>query len=66
MGRSGRTRATNEATRVDQRRRTDSPRVAVQHGRAVRTVAGYAIDADDCARLLAMLGLNPTDGKRDH
>lgn len=31
---------------------------------AVRTVAGHAVDADDCTLLLAMLGLDARDGGR--
>ena len=34
----------------------------VQHGRAARTVAGHAVDAQDCSRLLSMLGLDTVDG----
>jgi hypothetical protein len=30
--------------------------------RAVRTVAAYAVDAEDCAALLAALGLVPAEG----
>jgi len=32
--------------------------------RATRYAASRATDAQDCAELLAMLGLNPEDGKR--
>jgi len=31
--------------------------------RAVRSVAGFARDADDCAVLLAALGLDPAEGR---
>ena len=34
----------------------------LQHRRAARVVAGRAVDAADCAEMLAMLGL---DGKAD-
>jgi hypothetical protein len=33
----------------------------IQRGRAVRTVAGHSLDAQDCSNLLSMLGL-ATDG----
>ncbi|GDY32333.1 hypothetical protein [Gandjariella thermophila] len=36
----------------------------IQNGRAARTVACHADDADDCANLLEMLGLDALDGKR--
>jgi L-arabinose isomerase len=29
----------------------------IQRGRAVHTVAGHSVDAEDCRRLLSMLGL---------
>jgi len=35
----------------------------VQNRRAARTVASQALDGHDCLALLAMLGLEPTDGK---
>jgi hypothetical protein len=38
---------------------------AVQNAAAARTVAGHAADAEDCGHLLAMLGLDARDGKRD-
>ncbi|MCO1654583.1 hypothetical protein KDL28_05890 [Pseudonocardia sp. S2-4] len=31
---------------------------------AVRTVAGHAVDVEDCTMLLAMLGLDARDGSR--
>lgn len=37
---------------------------AIQSGRAARTVADHAFDAQDCEELLAMLGLKAVDGKR--
>jgi hypothetical protein len=33
----------------------------VRRVRATRTVAGQAVDGEDCARLLAMLGLDGAD-----
>jgi hypothetical protein len=36
----------------------------VQNAKAALTVAGYAADAADCAHLLAMLGLDAGEGKR--
>jgi hypothetical protein len=43
---------------------------ALHHGRAARTVAGRAMDAQDCRLLLEMLGLDAgtprsDDGPRD-
>ncbi|HEY3750937.1 MAG TPA: hypothetical protein VGL80_17245 [Pseudonocardiaceae bacterium] len=38
---------------------------AIQNARATRTVAGHAADAEDCGQLLAMLGLEASEGKRD-
>jgi hypothetical protein len=37
---------------------------AIQNRNATRTVACYASDAEDCERLLDMLGLYAGDGKR--
>ncbi|HJQ46950.1 MAG TPA: hypothetical protein VJ870_11605 [Amycolatopsis sp.] len=34
-----------------------------QESKAVRTVAGHSTDAIECAELLAMLGLEPEQGK---
>ncbi|WP_424183484.1 hypothetical protein ACOBQX_15930 [Actinokineospora sp. G85] len=31
--------------------------------KAARTIASVAVDADECAELLAMLGLAPEEGK---
>jgi hypothetical protein len=36
---------------------------SVQNRRAARTVAGRAVDAQDCQSLLEMLGLAAADGK---
>jgi len=38
---------------------------AEQCGRAARTVADHAADAEDCLFLLEMLGLDAAAGKRD-
>lgn len=35
----------------------------IQNGKAARTVACHAWDAQDCADLLEMLGLTATEGK---
>ncbi|MGH3437801.1 MAG: hypothetical protein ACRDRN_15200 [Sciscionella sp.] len=35
-----------------------------ENGRAARTVADHAAGVDDCAELLAMLGLLPEEGRR--
>lgn len=43
----------------------EAHRVAVRRA-AVRAVAGnFAVDAEDCAELLEMLGLTPQDGLTD-
>ena len=34
-----------------------------QESNAVRTVAGHSVNAAECAELLAMLGLEPQQGK---
>ncbi len=36
---------------------------ALHHGRAARTVAGRAVDAQDCRLLLEMLGLDADTAK---
>ncbi|PXY31943.1 hypothetical protein [Prauserella muralis] len=41
---------------------TEEP-TAEQRRRAVRAVASAAADADDCAELLAALGLSPEEGR---
>lgn len=50
--------------RFAQARAVEQSHNAVQNGRATRTVAEHASDAEDCGRLLAMLGLDAIDGKR--
>lgn len=39
------------------------PNTPWEERRAARTVAHHAIDAEDCAELLEMLGLDPKKGK---
>jgi hypothetical protein len=36
----------------------------IQRDRAVHTVAGHALDVEDCRRLLAMLGLEANQSNR--
>nr|WP_106176981.1 hypothetical protein [Prauserella shujinwangii] len=48
---------------MNQARAVEEDHQLVTHQRAVRTVAGQAVDATDCLRLLEMLGLEPGDGR---
>ena len=41
-----------------------TPEHAAQRHRAVRVIAGWAADAEECARVLAMLGLNAAEGRQ--
>ena len=50
--------------RLTQARAVEQIHSAIQNARATRTVAGHAADAEDCGRLLAMLGLEASEGKR--
>jgi hypothetical protein len=50
--------------RIVQARAVEQSHNAIQNHRATRTVADHAADAEDCGRLLAMLGLDAIDGKR--
>jgi|GEM_PF-5536278 len=43
--------------------RVDTEPTDEDRRRAVRSVAGFARDADDCAMLLAALGLDPAEGR---
>jgi len=49
------------STRITRARKAQEYHSAVQNARATRTVASHAADAEDCCRLLAMLGLAATD-----
>ncbi|HEX3787223.1 MAG TPA: hypothetical protein VHW44_05130 [Pseudonocardiaceae bacterium] len=51
--------------RLTQARAVEQIHNSIQNARAIRTVAGHADDAEDCGRLLAMLGLEAGDGKRE-
>jgi len=51
-----------EHGRFEQARALERANDKIQHGRAARIVAGHAVDAQDCRRLLAMLGLDAADG----
>lgn len=46
------------ATRITRAKAAEADHSALQNARAARTVAGHAADAEDCSRLLAMLGLD--------
>ncbi|WP_035307289.1 hypothetical protein [Actinokineospora inagensis] len=52
-------------TRIAAAREVESLHNAEQCSRAARTVADHAADAADCSRLLDMLGLDPSAGKRN-
>lgn len=55
-----------EHNRFTEARESEKLHDAIQHSKAARTVADHAADAEDCALLLAMLGLNASEGKRTH
>jgi hypothetical protein len=44
---------------------TEQRLAATEHARAVRTVAGNALDGPDCRMPLSVLGLDAVDGKTD-
>ena len=46
-------------------RATEQRLAATERARAVRTVAGNALDGPDCRMLLSVLGLDAADGKTD-
>jgi hypothetical protein len=48
--------------RVAQAKAAQELHSAEQNARAARTVAGHSADAEDCGRLLAMLGLDAGPG----
>jgi hypothetical protein len=50
------------STRITRARAAQENHSAVQNARAAKTVASHAADAEDCDRLLAMLGLEAADG----
>lgn len=52
-----------EHGRFAETRANERIRGAIENGRAARTVASHANDAQDCASLLEMLGLDPVQGK---
>ncbi|MBB5157209.1 hypothetical protein [Saccharopolyspora phatthalungensis] len=56
--------APQERGRFAEARASGQLQEAIQSGRAARTVADYAVNAQDCEELLAMLGLKAADGKR--
>jgi hypothetical protein len=51
-------------TRLARARAAEADHEAVRNARAARTVAGHAADVYDCCELLAMLGLDASEGKR--
>jgi hypothetical protein len=46
-------------------RATEQRHAATERARAVRTVAGNALDGPDCRMLLSVLGLDAVDGMTD-
>jgi hypothetical protein len=63
------TRAAHVNTRHEQGQFARARAVAeieegIQRDRAVHTVAGHSLDADDCRQLLAMLGLDASQPPR--
>jgi hypothetical protein len=52
-----------EHGRFAENRANEKIRGAIENSRAARTVASHANDAQDCASLLEMLGLDPLQGK---
>ncbi|MCP3801401.1 hypothetical protein NLX83_19265 [Allokutzneria sp. A3M-2-11 16] len=53
-----------EHGRIAEARAVEKVHCEIQNGRAARTVAVHAADADDCRELLEMLGLAADEGKR--
>jgi hypothetical protein len=53
---------TIEQGRFAEARANEKIHYAVQNRKAARTVAIHSSDAQDCANLLAMLGLDTSDG----
>jgi hypothetical protein len=53
-----------EQGRFAEARASEKIHCAIQNRKAVRTVADHATDAEDCQRLLEMLGLDAVDGAR--
>jgi hypothetical protein len=53
-----------DPTEFSQARAYAKSQEAIQQALAVRTVASHAADAGECRRLLAMLGLDPEEGRR--
>lgn len=51
-----------EHGRFAEAREIEKLHCAIQNRRAVRTVADHATDAEDCQRLLEMLGLDAEEG----
>jgi hypothetical protein len=55
---------TIEQGRFAEARASEKMHYAVQNRKAARTVAYHSSDAQDCANLLAMLGLDTVDDSR--
>ncbi|WP_410615556.1 hypothetical protein [Amycolatopsis sp. lyj-109] len=56
--RSGSSLANDEDSRMGVIRAEEAVRLGEQNDRAVLTVAGHSLDSEECAELLAMLGLD--------
>lgn len=54
-----------EQGRFAEARANEKIRGAIENGKAARTVASHSNDAEDCASLLEMLGLDALQGKCD-
>ncbi|MEO6089838.1 MAG: hypothetical protein ABIQ18_42690 [Umezawaea sp.] len=53
-----------ERDRLAEARADEKIQTVIQNGKAARTVADHSDNADDCQRLLEMLGLEALEGKR--
>ncbi|WP_214369271.1 hypothetical protein [Pseudonocardia sp. H11422] len=55
------TRTVQEQNHFAEARAAEKIRQAIDNDKAARIVARQAVDAQDCQRLLSMLGLDPPD-----
>jgi uncharacterized caspase-like protein len=65
MARASHASSAPEQGRFAETRANEKIRGAIENGKAARTVASHANDAQDCASLLEMLGLDALQGKHD-
>lgn len=59
------TRTAHEQSEFARARAAEKLRHTVENRKAARIVANQALDAQDCMRLLSMLGLEPADEDMD-